>query len=365
VPSGGGERITGMRDFNGKLIVAKDDVIYAARLLQSGAGYERISPGIGCLAHASMLVLDNTLFFLGNKGPYAYNGSGIPRWIGESVEQLFNYGGLARGFASKYVAAIDDLKQQYVLTLREAGKLYTSHRLSAQANEKLQRMVLGRNEGPNLTALGRFADPLGGCARLVGGTDEGFVVWMDREDTALVMLGPDTSTWGDSSLVITGASTATKLIVSGGTLDTDLAGPRGAVVTTSDGDAVVLFAEPGALHLDRALASTPAAGTVPLGAPTRYWTTRWLDLEVSEAKKRPRFLDVVHTKEGSGTVTVTAYQDFGATAYPLKALDLSAGFTRIPIGSLGFWRFIQLKFSSTVHFDITAIIIRASDADPY
>lgn len=376
VADGSRAGVTALREFNGRLVIAKRDSMWRAVLRQGLPSTETISPKIGAASGAAMVLQNNMLFFWGKQGIYLYSGAGIPELVSEGLRTLFVEGGVEPGAALYSVGAVHPKYSQVFLTLREANALYTSHRVSMDIGPNGARF--SRYEGPNLTALGDLSTEKAESGELVGGTEEGFFVWLDRRDSSRLMLGA-AATHGASALTIGVGSTTTRIVISAGVLDTTLAGARGAVLRFGTTEAVVLLAESGALHLDRPVSLAPASGTAAtLGAPTRYWETRWLDFDIPEATKRNRYLDVIFTP-GSGTVTCTAFIDFGTTAIPLASRpnptattidlatsssgeDVGPGFRTFEINHLH-CRFVKFRFASSDPFEIIDLVVRLSDAD--
>ncbi len=368
VADGSRSGVTGLRELNGRLVIAKRDSLHRAALRDGAPVTELVSSKIGAGSGATMAVLDNALVFWGKLGIYAYNGSGTPELVSGKLSGLFRDGGAERGASLRSCAAVHARRGQVVFTLEEDDAEHQSHRVSLELVDG-GGVRFSRYEGPNLTALGDHVTDESEVGELVGGTEEGYVVWLDRDDTQLLMLGPTEAVHGASALTVGVGSTTTRIVVTG-TLDTKFDGARGAVLRWGAVEAVVLFAEAGALHLDRAVAAAPANLTAAtLGKPTRYWETKWLDFGDPEQSKKPRFLDVILTP-GSGTLTVRAYQDYSATAKSLlpqpnaadSTLDLSRSFARFDIGHLQ-GRHLKFRFESADPFEIIQLVARISDAD--
>lgn len=369
VPDSSREGVTGLRDFNGRLLITKRDTIHRAALRQGAAQSEVVSKTFGCSSGQSLIEHEGVLLFWGKRGVYAYDGAGIPRWVGANVRELFETG-IEPGAALESVAGVNPRRNQVVFTLREVNALYKSHRLSVEPFGGGLRF--SRYEAPNLTALVDHATDDGEVGEFAGGTEEGFFVWLDRQDSSLVMLGP-AATHGASSLTVGVGSTATQVVVSGGTLDLALAGPRGAVASWGTERLMALAVEAGTLLLDRPASAPPAQGTtIQLGVAPRYWETRWLDFEDSESVKRARYLDVT-TTVGTGSLRVSAFLDFGATARSLiphntgvvpSEINLATrAVTRFDIGHLNA-RHFKFRFEADVPFEIIELVFRVSDVDP-
>lgn len=364
--------VTGMRELNGRLVIAKADALFRATLRQGAAAIEDISNKIGCRSGASMIVLDEQLWFVADAGPYVYPGSGVPQPAYEQVQVLFA-SGLDRRSLPRAVAALNRQRNQIVVTLREAGALYTAMRLSMESKPEIEHASPSRYDGINLTALSEYRDASGQVAEFVGGTEEGFVAWLDRSDTPHSLIGSTAAIYGATALTLDVGSSSTKLVVIG-TLDVSFGGPRAVRVRWgSTSEAVVLFAEGQNLHLDRPLSAVPTAGTaLTLAATKRRWKTRWLDFGVLFGRKQMRYLDIINTVKSSGLINCNASLDFSATVQtlipntevPQSLADQTLSFTRFDIGHLEA-RYFQFTFESESDFEIVALAFRMSDTDAY
>ena len=382
VASGFDEPVNGMLAHNGWLIVAKRTSTYRTLLEQLAPKLEDVHKGAGVLASDSMEVVDGIAYWLGDKGIYAYPGAGIAILISDRLEDLFTQKQIAAGHLERASATVNRLKNQYVVTFRRTGDVWTQDRLSTEYDEDLgaqlpgEKLLAGhrfsRYDGVNVVALGTENDPLGGPKRMLGGTDDGFVLFMDRDDTNRQLIGPTAAVWGATALVAGAGSTTTSVVVGSGAIDDVLAGPRSAVLRWGTVTVRVLLGESGVLHLDRPIpsASIPAnLQALTLGVITHRWRTKDLDMQVPEARKNFRYLDVFHRIEGSGAVAVTALQDGGIgedfVAIPsvsIGTLDLRSMWTRLVLNHIRA-RFVSIEFSSTDPFEILQMIFRVSDQD--
>ena len=90
VRSNDGDRITGMKQYFGSLVISKRNSIH----LLSGTDptnftLQELSDQYGCLSHRAMVAWNNTLWFLDTKGIMEYNGANI-RCVSTKVEPIFN-----------------------------------------------------------------------------------------------------------------------------------------------------------------------------------------------------------------------------------------------------------------------------------
>lgn len=367
---GGSPGITGMRSFNGKLVVAKRQGFYRCSLRQQLPQREEVSPSIGAFSGACMVTHENVLFFWGSRGPHVYDGSGIPRYIGASVRELFQSGAIDPLFASRSVGAVNKKRNQVSWTLRESQAEYVSHRLSMEVSSNGIRF--SRYEAPCVTAMSDYDKSGLSVASLVAGDEFGFVLWMDRSDTPLVGMGLSSARYGSSSLVASSGATTLSIPVSG-TVDYSLAGPMGLPISYGSSSAYVLFAESGVIYLDKPTTSAATSGqAVKIGAVEKFVETKWYDLGVPEQSKKLRYLSVLCTK-GSASISVYAYKDYGATAYsliphpnasPSSISTASDAVTRFDLGHLQA-KHVKFRFSSFDDFEIIEAVLRISDADQY
>lgn len=369
VPSGATQEIAGVVDFNGRLLAFKRDSVYRAILRDGVAAYDLLTKEMGCASHASILTLQNKLYWVGEQGLCLYTGAGLPMWVSSKLETFFN-DVVDQGAADRISAALNRRRNQVVLSVRELDELYQSHRVTAEMAlfEGSMEHRFGRHDDPGATVLASLRDKGGQTSRLIGGTDDGFAVWMDRADTALVMLGPTAAVWGTSTFTADAGATTTRIPFTGTpSVDTALAGMRGAKLRWGSVEALVLLAEANAFHLDRQLAAAdvPASGTaLTLGTRSRYWKTKWLDLGSPTSRSTLRHLDVIYTKEASGTVTVRAYEDFGTSSESVGLIDLTGpGWERIAVDRIKA-RFVQFEFVSSDPFELVELTVRLSDTDP-
>jgi hypothetical protein len=363
-----------MRFLTGRMVVGKEDGWYRASLRQGEPSFERLTmDGRGIVSHASMVVYDRALFALSNDGIAVYDGSGIPFGISNKLKTFFRYGGVDVNAAALSVAAINHLRGQYVLLLREAGSNQPGHRITVEPSEIAGGWRFGRCDGPDLTAIASSQDPYGSVQRLIGGTSDGFVVWLERGDSKLLMMGEDASYYGDVAFTVGAGSTVNFAALAVGDVDESLEGMRGVIFKWPGGERKILLSDPGALYVDKQFPSALANGTaLTAGQLTRRWSTKWLDMGAPEVRKKAHYLDVIHTIQSSGSVRVIAYVDFDdATPYPLPrdtalqpAIDLTEGFTRIDIGHLQ-RRYYRFEFQSEDIFELTEMVARVSYADPY
>lgn len=90
VRSNDGDRITGMKQYFGSLVISKRNSMH----ILSGSDptnftLQELSDQYGCLSHRAMVTWNNNLWFLDTKGLMEYNGANI-RCVSTKIEPIFN-----------------------------------------------------------------------------------------------------------------------------------------------------------------------------------------------------------------------------------------------------------------------------------
>lgn len=90
VRSNDGDRITGMKNFFGSLVITKKNSFHLLSGDNPSDFYlQEISDQYGCLSHRALVSWNNVLWFLDSKGIMEYNGADI-RCVSTKIEPIFN-----------------------------------------------------------------------------------------------------------------------------------------------------------------------------------------------------------------------------------------------------------------------------------
>jgi hypothetical protein len=337
--------IVGVRDNDGELVVFKRTALlfYSFDAATGLPVNPKTVNGDGAISDASIVGLEDRIYWVADRGPMALLlGTRQPFFIGRRLSNYFR-SGLERRELVAVTAAINRRRSQFVFTSRALGQTATDARHSIEFAHPSRGEDFTRTEmeaghrfshyrTPAITALGAVESGDGGLSLLVGGTREGFLVWLDRSDTRTAMMGPALvattggALWGDRQLV-TGASAFT------GTIDTALEGPMGAMLrafVSSEIGRYVLFSVASKLWLDGVIEealtwlsqnSVAVGSTVSLGALLPAWSSKAFDDEQAYVEKQWHWLDVTR-RVGSGTLKVDAYRSHEQTLGPSQTLDL-------------------------------------------
>lgn len=380
---GNGDKITGLLDLDGQLAVFKRRAMGAVVFTQQGFPVvQMVSTGVGCIAHQTLQSKDSLLWFLSDRGVQISRRDGVsnlgrPIYVGEPVERFFTSETDLRKIV-RASGAINRGRNQYVVALRVEDQTLTNTRITAEMRG--EEISFSRYLGPNLTALATVQPREPGAEVLVGGTEEGFVVWLDRADTSLILMGPDSREWGAFQLTSYGGTSSTT-----GGLDTqsvsevdgDLAGPMGVTGRYNDADGTerlvsLLGADGRYLHYaETLLAAVPVNHQIMIGAQQLLWETPWLDMGNPERLKQLKYIDLIletRDLEPTGTIYWELYRDWDLdNVLDADTLVLGQVPYRIsPDGVNGRWFKLRLTHApntSDVRFDLAQIVWRVTDED--
>lgn len=387
---GKSDGIVGMADLNGRLIVWKHDSMFLVTIREGAAIIETISKNVGLAGPQAMAVIDQEVYWLSSdRGLYFYSGAGGPVWLGKDVSDSFAGSNVELPVDARELRraslAVNRAQDQIVMCLQSSAEAVMRRRFSIEYDSALSGAALGDASGfryasykdPNVTALGSADRTSGGPQRLLAGTAEGFLAYLDREDTQLHLAG---SSWNVSSVTLGAASTTSNLVLAAPVSGlTDLEGIRGAPLSWTSGgvtyEATALFSDGSSIYLDRPVASAPATGTVvSIGAIPWVWESKWLDMGNFEEKKEVHYLDLVLTPQAGGTATIEFFRDFEASPAAIvisgvlatsATIDLTRPTARFALGEIACQ---HLKFrirsdSPGVKCEVVGAVLRPQDVE--
>jgi len=324
-------------------------------------------------------------------------GSGEPIWLGENVDDIFSGENGELDVDPQQLAGvsvtISRRRDQVVVAYRGRQDRDARRRLSSEFDsEGSGSLVPGATPNgfrysaysdPRLTAVGAVDSSSSGPQRLVGGTEEGFIVWLDRSDTQIHLAGATPKLFNPLTVVISGVATATRWPITPVSYLTDLEGIRGAKLAWVDAQGVVreefaLFSDGSALYLDRAASALPPNGTVvSIGWSEHIWESKWFDFMRSDMRKKPHFLSITQTKQASGQAVLEFFKDFETVAHQVSMdigvvsqapLDLTQPSLDFPLGEIR-GNFLKFRVRTLpahigVAFEITEAVFNFQDSEP-
>lgn len=375
---GPGESVTGLAEVYGLLVALMRRSVFVITIDANGNPLQRIvSDGAGCVASQSVLAIDSNLIWYGDRGVYIYARSQSPseigdtNWAGERIKRFFSES-IDRQFSFRASAGVNRARHQYVLALRRPSQRLMDIRVGlAGGGFSLYR-------DPTITCLCDVQPSGGGPPRVVAGTEDGFVLWMDDPSTQGLLLGPTTALDGERTHVVGVNSTARTLVMAASTvLDSDLEGMRGSLVRWRAGSApnevdyqaVVLGVDGRFVHVEDLASPIPVTGvTATIGEQRHVWESRWFDFGDYEKRKRALYLDVEFAPGSTGSFDIFYYlnRDESHAADRKTGVPANGKKCRLTPDLHGNW--FKFKIVSTPlvpgsSFEITGITLRLGEID--
>jgi hypothetical protein len=381
--------ITGIRDLFGALVVFKRTAIIPFIFDENGeAVAQRIILGDGCVSNASIAALGDRLYFVSDRGPKVMIDGWEPFHISRRIQAYF-HDTAERSSLPLIQSTLNRKRAQYVFTIQGSSATEMRERFSVEfdhpgnGTDTLRAELQAGHrfsyyDGPAVTALGQAESYDGGLFSVIGGTPEGFLVWMDRDDTRTVLTGPlveaaGVPLWGDRTLAWT-----TSLA---GDIDSDLEGPMGLdlrwYISPTESRRKCLFrgselyfsgpTQTAAAALTAA--ALPSGSTVSVGAQLHRWSTRHFDAGTPDLDKRLYYLDVTRTIEPSGQLTVDCYKNNTTTVDGQATILLTEAFSSEDIGHiLQLARSFRFVFRTQtpqvdVDFELLDVLTRYKETD--
>ena len=381
IQGGTGDKITGVIEFDGLLVVAKRRLVASVDFVSGNfAVPDIVSSGVGCVSPNTLVAKDNMLLFLSDRGLQATMRRGItnlnsPEYIGDNISTFVQFT-VDRRYMDTAYAALNRKRSQYTCVVRTVGADRQNYRFTCDITGEGPVYSLYRL--PNLTSVAAIRTKDGDDEVLIGGTEEGFVVWLDREDTSAGLLGDDTVVFGQPTLTNFNPSTSSAMSLSPGAYsnqsDYSLEGMRGVTATYLDAEgilreAVVAHSSYYWITFDKALeAAIPDSATVAFGVQKVHYETAWLDMGNAERRKLLSYINLVFGREQQGEVVVRVYTDWDKTNVRAEAtLDLTNAEQEVTLGGVdGNWFKMTLDsvdVSPGLRFTLSSIVWRIDDTD--
>lgn len=375
--SGGVGAVTAVAELKGRAIIFKRDAMWRVTLTAAGPQVEAIAGGAGALSSQSVVPMDDHLTFRGDRGVYVYAGEGGAFWVSPNLKVFFTEDervDLAGGCS----AAIARKRNQYLSTIFERGVTDRGQRVSSEFDSQASGAGLkapaqyrfSRYEDPKVTAMRELQDQGGGVQEVIAGTEEGFLVRMDRLDGRQMQTGTSSLAVGNVFSPAGEIKAYIAVDASVGEPESELEGPRGAPVRWAGGYATALMYASSRLYLDRIPALGLETGDAfTVGVQTHLWASRWHNFEVPEANKQTIWVYLVAANQGTGTAWLEVYVDFNdATFIERQSIDFTQQRPEFRIGEGGafhHWKFvIRSKDPATpVRFEVAAIVMRTQDTE--
>lgn len=398
VDAGDGEKITSLRELDGLVVATKRRTIASIDFLSSGeAIVQTLTTGVGCVGPQCSVALENRLYVLDTRGWVVLqrgstaSGLATPLPITDPLQDFFQ-DKIDRTLDFRFSCAINRPRSQVVLACKTKDDIRTTQRLSvefAPAGTSAQIYSVtpaahrfSRYFQPNVTTLATVQDLAGGADRLLAGTEEGFMVWLDRPETQRVLIGLEGQGFGLVSLqAIAGASSlAVPVLTFGGapSLDTVLEGILGCPVQVQAPDGTImrstaLGASGNTILLMDALPQLPLlASEVRIGAMEHRMELPWMDCGNARFRKELEYVNLSGAKGSDSTLTIDAYADLDVSE-PVNTQLVGLADPNNPTRSATFGdvegRLLKIVVRSTdlamdTQFDLSEVLLQVRDVDP-
>ena len=379
--SGFGDRVTGLRDLDGQLVGFKRRAVASISFdANNNAIVQPISAGVGCVAHLTAQAKDGLIVFLSDKGMQVLSRAGItnlgqPQFVGTKVQDFFADSVDQRRF-DRAVACLNQKRKQYVVALKLAGETHQNARMSLEPIDEggIRYSIYSQ---PNVTALASVQAKGGGTERMIGGTEEGFVCYLDDPRSQQALLGPIAGVWGRSALTIAPLSSTSGMVVDVAP-DSTLEGIRGTLVRWVDSAdvehrAIALGSDGVNVHFDEIADAAPVDNDLAVvGSPGYRWTSGWIDMGSPERAKQIRMVNLIMRKQATGTVRVDLYLNLDDTTVIRAAsgsdtLDLSKAEHEVEYGSyLAQWfkvSIVSATLAADVSFELASVVWRVQEQE--
>jgi hypothetical protein len=320
---------------------------------------------------------DNVLMFLSDRGVQATTRRGVtnlnsPEYIGDNIS-TFVQDSVDRRYLEKSYAALNRKRSQYTCVVRVNDEDHQNYRFTCDLTTEGPIYSLYRL--PNLTAVAAARKRNGADEIMVGGTEEGFVVYLDRADATEAMMGNNSGIWGLPTVQNYLTTTTNAMYVSYNLqVDTSLEGQRGVTASYRDQDGSVRevnllgYVAPWVLFSEKPVAPIPANVDVAMGQQDTHYETAWLDFGNAERRKLLYYVNLVFGREQAGEVVVRVYTDWDSDNPKAEAtLDLTQAEQEVSLGGVdGNWFKLSLDSVDVqpgLRFTLSSIIWRLDDTD--
>lgn len=304
--SGPRSAITGVAEVGGRAIIFKRARYIASVLLSDGASTQRqLSNSRGCVAHNSIVMVDESLVWLDSAGICAMQPGSPPRLISPPLRDLFRVD-VVRSQLGLACAASNTLRRQYVVAVEmtDGPRRITAElrRETRDTGIEATNWRFGFLVDPSVSAMTSIDDAFGGIERLIGFDEYGFAWELDRDEDSLVGLGQiaeSTSSSSEYGITVSGAD---------GVEHASLV--RGQAVRVGDAFATALASDGASLLLR---SHTLTTGYLSIGAHRTRWASQWVDFGAPSRTKFIKRIDVHFGEHStSGVVRLRVYTNRNA-----------------------------------------------------
>lgn len=334
-PGGSGDAITALYELDGLGVAMKRRALGSFSFDANGnAIVGQVSGGVGAVSNQTVCAKDNLLYFFSDAGFQVTYRQGVtnlgrPQFVGQNL-QTFAQDDVDRMRLNRASGAVSRGREMFVVIVKRADDPRALTRISVNLKDEASNLtVCSSYRNPALSCIASVQDKAGGIERLVGGTEDGFVVWLDDRRSRMVMFGEDQRIWGATEIPVQGTPSLTAFETSASDqIDTTLEGPRGVVMRYLDGDGEereveLLAAESNHIHFSEIADSAPVVEkTGAMASLDPIWESAWIDMGNPRVSKVLLDTTLVFRTEPSGELQVDLYGDFDAET-PIETVTVN------------------------------------------
>ena len=346
IDTGDRDAVTGMHPLGNEMIVFKRQSIHPCQLVLAPDGSLALSEeipsrGDGAVSSQSIVSFEGRLYFISDRGPHVLVvGQRDPIFIGQRIlDYLAEHGD--PDWLVSVSAAVNRARSQFVFTVKRRDERVALERFGIEFEQPAEGVgitnpiIAGHRfsfyREPAVTALGSVVSKTGGPARLIGGTADGFLVWMDEPSSVRSLIsspeivaptaGPGGALTGVANLALEGWRGAVIRWLESGVV-------KEARILTGATDALGAFR----VVDDEGELIVPLAGSaLSLGLLLHRWSTKEVDAETPWLEKLSIWLDVSRSL-GTGRLAVDLFRNQSETPMGMAAIDLTLPYFSEDIG---------------------------------
>jgi hypothetical protein len=312
--------------------------------------------------------MERRVYFMSPRGVCVLDDGGRPVYIGGRVARLIS-DEMDPDWRPLICGAFNGLRDQVVYTIKTSGADRPNVRLAVEFDRPesgegiLNPLVAGhrfsRYEGPDISALGSVVATDVGPTRLVGGTSDGFMVWMDEPNTKRLMHADGEP----ESMQVVGGQLLS------GYIPLSVEPLRGTTARWGNGQSdEILFVATDAAGRKRLynralrLIDVGASVAVFVGLPICLWSTKEIDADAPHLEKRGYWLDVQRAI-GSGKLFADLHRNRAQLPMGTLEIDLSEPYSSEELGPcLQEARSVRIVFrtdgQTASQFELIDLVIR-------
>jgi len=327
-----GNPVSGLSVVFGDAVIFKRDSLFRNTTATGAFLLDRIESGIGAVSHASLMEVENVLYFISEKGLYSWSGGNRVRYLSHPIEATFLSQDVT--YLKRSSTAYHRSREQILFTLGSDKIMALEIR---QAPEGVNMVFSLHTVEQGVDLLASMDDLETDRPVPIMGTPGGYVV---RYDSGTHRMTNPEALYGDLLGAVSGTPSttlaATGLTLKGDMTDVPYITVDSTGVKTGTGVIHSYSESGGTTTITPTETPSGSANTdvIHIGGFESSWSSRWFDAGLPDKRKFWHGVTITHGKN-SGNIRVRAYVDFDdATAVFTEIVDASSGFLEFHLKGL-------------------------------